>query len=253
MDLSSVQTPRFEQVKQFINFVEGKSDTEPDEAQYPVHVLTGDTFLYHLNGGDADGEADPFVTDILVYPNAEYWNTLLNGSRQRPYFDLSISEYNTLRIPSAISEYDLYVDSGTFYEDVQIDGTLSVASLSIASGNYTVSAGGDLTCQAITATEITATAKTRIPTQDVTGDITLSDSLTGYALQSKPAGSNTNIALPASGVTTGTAVTVINCLAGKTTTFTGTLLSRGAILSEQYSAATIYFDGSDWYGIGDLV
>ena len=40
--------------------------------------------------------------------------------------DLSISEYNTLRIPSAVHDYDLYADTGRFYEDVKIDGGLQV-------------------------------------------------------------------------------------------------------------------------------
>ena len=250
MELSSVQTPRFQQEKQFINFVEGKDNEAPDPTQWPIHVLTGDNFLYHINGGDAPGEADPFITDILVYPSAEYWTTLLDGDRMRPYFDLSISEYNTLRVPSAIHGYDLYADSGTFYEDVTIDGSLDVAGLSFSGGAITLdaSAGG------ITASEFIGVAKTSLPIQEVTADLSLSDSLTGYVLQCKPAtAGNVNVTLPPTGIAEGTAVTVMNCDAGSTTTFIGTLLARGTVLSEQYSAATIYYDGSDWYGIGDLV
>ena len=55
MNIPEVQTPRFEQAKQFINFVEGKDNEAPDPASFPLHVLTGDTFLYLLTGGDAAG------------------------------------------------------------------------------------------------------------------------------------------------------------------------------------------------------
>jgi len=252
MNIPETQTPRYEQTKQFINFVEGTDNEEPDEEQFPVHVLTGDTFLYHINGGDAPGESDPFVTDILVYPSAEYWVTLLNGDRQRPYFDLSISEYNTLRIPSAISDYDLYVDSAQFYENATVDGILSVTGTSAFTDD--VAMGSDLTVTGdVTAANFNGFAKTKTPTASKTGDYTISSDDTGYVILSSPAASNTNIALPASGIATGTTVTVIHCLVGKTTTFTGTLLARGPVLSEQYSAATVFYDGSDWYGLGDLV
>ena len=112
---------------QFISFVEGSASDAPDPSAFPLHVLGVDSNLNSVDGGDATDGFDPWVTDILVYPSSEYWETLLNGDRVRPFIDLSISEYNTLRLPSAVHDYDLYADKGTFYEDVNVDGTLTVS------------------------------------------------------------------------------------------------------------------------------
>lgn len=261
--MSELHPGHFDQQKQWISFNPGCDTEIPDPTAYPVHVLSGDTFMYEIQGGFAEGNQDHFISAPVVYPSSEYWETQLNGDRQRPYLDFSISEYNTLRLPSAIHDYDLYVDSGKFYEDVVIDGSLTAASLSL-SGGFDLSPDGDITtsgnieCNDIDANEITANvlhnavAKTRIPIITTTADKTLVDTDTGSVVHCSPEGANINITLP-NDLQTGFVVTITNLLPGKTTTLPATLKARGNVLSEPYSAATIYFDGTDWYGYGDLV
>lgn len=250
---------RYDQTKQFISFNNGKASIAPDPALYPIHVLTGDTFLYQIDGGFPDEPVEPFITDPIVYPSSEYWQTLLSGDRVRPYIDLSISEYNTLRLPSAIHEYDLFCDNATFYEDVVIEGSIEIGGTGGASiGSQNITIPGDINCSDITCDSITtdvineAVAKTRIPIISITADKTLANPDTGSVIHCSPDGANINISLP-NGLQTGFVVTITNLLPGKTTTLPTTLKARGNVLSEPYSAATIYFDGSDWYGYGDLV
>ena len=135
----------------------------------------------------------------------------------------------------------------------EIGGT---GGASIGSQNITIP--GDINCSDITCDSITtdvingAVAKTRIPIISITADKTLADPDTGSVIHCSPDGANINISLP-NGLQTGFVVTITNLLPGKTTTLPTTLKARGNVLSEPYSAATIYFDGSDWYGYGDLV
>ena len=251
---------RFDQTKQWLSFTEGKDSVAPASEDYAVHVLSSDTFLYEISGGFPDGPVEtPYVTDPVVYPSSDYWETQLNGSRLRPYVDISISEYNTLRIPSAISEYDLYVDKATFYEDVVIEGGLTVGGMVFgAEGSGNIEIGGDITCKDVQCEEIRAESifgaesNTKVRIQPKTADFTVSDSDTGSIIHIKPDGATVNVALP-NDLQRGTIVTVTNILEGKTTTLPDTLKARGNVLSEPYSAATIYFDGTDWYGHGDLV
>ena len=238
---------------QWISFVEGSASTAPEESSFPLHVLGADHNLNNIDGGDPTDGFSPWVTDILVYPTSEYWETLLNNDRIRPYVDLSISEYNTLRIPSAIHNYDLFADKGLFYEDVTIKGVLTAASVEIDGGGLNITPDGDLTVRNLTATgEIRGFAHTKIPILHVDSDITFDSANTGYIYQCKPTGSNLTITLPQTSQI-GVAFTVNNCLAGKTVTFTNLANARGTVLGEQFSSATIYWDGSAWYGIGDLV
>lgn len=238
------------QDQQWISFVEGKDSVAPDPSAYALHVLGSDHSLNNITGGDPTDGFNPWVTDILVYPSSDYWQTLLNGSRIRPYVDLSISDYNTLRIPSAVKDYDLYADTGKFYEDVVIDGTLTIGTTSIGGSN--ISIPGDVTCNKVIANTLTGNANTKTPLLEITSDTTFSNDHTGYIYQCKPSGSNLNITLPATS-DIGVAFTVNNCVAGKTVTFPNLINARGTVLGEQFSAATIYWDGSAWYGIGDLV
>lgn len=245
------------QQNQFISFVEGKASDAPDPTSYALHVLGADHNLNNIDGGDPTDGFNPWVTDILVYPTYEYWETLLNGTRLRPYVDLSISEYNTLRIPSAIQGYDLYVDNAKFYEDVVIDGGLQVGATSIGGSN--MSLPGDLDVGAdlrvvgdIECDTMRGFSNTKAPILQVTADITFDNANTGYIYQCKPAGANVVITLPQTS-NIGTMFTVNNCEAGKTVTFSNLTNARGTVLGEQFSAATIYWDGSAWYGIGDLV
>lgn len=217
---------------QWISFVEGSGTTAPVEADYPLQVLGADHNLNNIDGGDPTDGFTPWVSDMLVYPTSDYWETLLNGNRVRPYIDLSISEYNTLRLPSAVHDYDLYADTGKFYEDVTIDGTLTVSSISIDS--------------------VQGKANTTAPLLEVTSDVTFNNDHTGYIYHCKPASTNLTITLPTTS-SEGVIFTVNNALAGKTVTFANLTNARGTVLSQQFSAATIYWDGSAWYGIGDLV
>mgnify|MGYP001328747789 FL=1 len=127
---------------------------------------------------------------------------------------------------------------------------------SIGGDNITIP--GDISCDDITCDEITANQingaviKGRLPILTLNTDYTLKAEDTGSIINVAPSAANVEIALP-SGMPVGTAVTVNNTLAGKTTSFPATLKARGNVLSEQYSGATIYWDGSDWFGFGDLV
>jgi hypothetical protein len=261
--MTELHPGHFDQSKQWISFNPGIDVVAPDPTAYPVHVLAGDTFMYEIQGGFAEGNQEHFISPPVVYPSSEYWETQLNSDRQRPYLDLSISEYNTLRLPSAIHDYDLYADKGRFYEDVIIDGVLTAGAINVDGGvdmspDGDITTEGDIECSNIDANEITANVlhnavtKTRIPIIATTADKTLVDTDTGSVLHCSPAGANLNITLP-NDLKTGFVVTITNILPGKTTTLPATLKARGNVLSEQYSAATIYFDGTDWYGYGDLV
>lgn len=235
---------------QWISFAEGSSSVAPIASDFPLQVLGADHNLNNISGGDPTDGFDPWVSDILVYPTSDYWETLLNGDRVRPYIDFSISEYNTLRLPSAIHNYDLYADTGKFYEDVVIDGSLTIGTTTIGGSN--ISIPGDLTCDKVIANTLTGNANTKTPLLEITSDTTFNNDHMGYIYQCKPSGSNLNITLPATS-DVGVAFTVNNCVAGKTVTFPNLVNARGTVLGEQFSAATIYWDGSAWYGIGDLV
>lgn len=238
---------------QWLSFVEGSASVAPQESAFPLHVLGADHNLNNIDGGDATDGFSPWVTDILVYPTHEYWETLLSDNRTRPYIDLSISEYNTIRIPSAVHDYDLFADKGRFYEDVIIDGNLTCTSVNISGGGLNITPDGDITARNLTSTgEIRGFAKTKIPVLEVTSDVTFDSANTGYIYHCKPSGSNLTITLPQTS-DTGVVFTVNNCLAGKTVTFSNLANARGTVLGEQFSSATIYWDGSAWYGIGDLV
>jgi len=242
---------------QFISFIEGSASTAPDPSSYPLHVLGADHNLNHIQGGDPTDGFLPWVTDILVYPSSEYWEGLLDSNRVRPYIDFSISDYNTLRIPSAIHNYDLYADTGKFYEDLSVDGTLSIGSIELGGNNLTLpgdlSVGGDADIAGtLSADRVQGESNTTAPILQVTTDVTFDNNNTGYIYQCKPSGSNVTITLPQTS-TTGITFMVNNCLAGKTVTFANLANARGTVLGEQFSAATIYWDGSAWYGIGDLV
>ncbi len=252
---NGVHSGHYDQTKQWISFTSGVDNVAPNPEDYAVHVLSGDTFLYEINGGFPDGPADPFVTDPIVYPSSDYWQTLLEGERMRPFFDISISEYNTLRIPSAVHEYDLYVDSAVFYEDVDIRGNLTMGGSAFGED---INIPGDITCRNIECEEITADVihdavlRTRIRIVEITENYTLQASDSATVFQCRPTGANIDITLPTE-MPEGFHVTLTNLLPGKTTTLPVTLQARGNILSEPYSSATVYYDGTDWYGFGDLV
>lgn len=252
--ISDLSAASVTQPHQWISFVEGSANVVPDESAYPLHVLGADHNLNNIDGGDPTDGISPWVTDILVYPTFEYWEGLLNGDRIRPYVDLSISEYNTLRIPSAVHDYKLYADTGKFYEDVDIDGGLQVGDIAI--GGQDMNIPGNLTVgDTVTAATLQGVANTKIPIAVKTEDFTFDVTETGYLYSCKPAGAKIVITLPGGldNTYTGVGFTVNNALAGKTVEFTNLTNARGSILGEQFSSCTVYWDGEEWYGIGDLV
>lgn len=243
----------YQPTHQFISFVEGSSTEAPDPSSYPLQVLGADHNLSHLDGGDPTDGFSPWVTDILVYPSSEYWEGLLDSGRVRPYVDLSISNYNTLRIPSAVHNYDLYVDNATVYEDLTIKGTASLDGdiqvtgiiqqdeIAINSGEFSVSPQG----------EIKGKLNTKVLVEELTSDLTMSLDKTGYFFNCRPSTSVLNVNLPQG--EDGVIYTFMNCEAGKSVSFNNLTRARGTLLSEQYSAATVYWSDNAWYGFGDLV
>jgi hypothetical protein len=232
---------------QFLSFVEGSSTEPPDQSAFALHILGADHNLNNISGGNPTEGFDPWVSDILVYPTSDYWETQLSGDRVRPYFDLSISEYNTLRIPSAVHNYDLYADNGRFYENVTIDGVLTVGAVAVNTNSLT-----KITVEEVDADVIKGISKTKIPVHSATTDFTFDVANTGHIYQCRPSVSKISITLPST-ADAGVNFTVNNCVAGKTVEFTNLTNARGNVLAEQFASATIYWDGSAWYGIGDFV
>lgn len=246
----------YQPAHQFISFVEGSASEAPDPSSYPLQVLEADHNLNHLDGGDPTDGFAPWVTDILVYPSSEYWEGLLQDGRVRPYVDISISSYNTLRIPSAIHNYDLYVDSATIYENLTIHGSTSFSGQisvsgeieldSVSSDNFSISNDGDI----ITSGKISGTINGKALVLSKSGSFTCSEAETGAIYHCNPSG-DILATLPAV-VQNGTAFTIINVTNDSKVTIVGLSNARGNILAEQYSSATVYYQ-SGWYAFGDLV
>ena len=248
----------YQPTHQFISFVEGSSTEAPDPSAYPLQVLEADHNLNHLDGGDPTNGFAPWVTDILVYPSSEYWEGLLEGERVRPYFDLSISNYNTLRIPSAVHNYDLYVDNATIYEDltikgdtklagkVEVTGDITPASIRITSSLFEVTEQG-----VVTARKYKGFAETKTTIVELTGST--------YTVTSEDSGkifhanSDGDISIVLNTVEEGTTITVVNIKAGSICSFENLFNARGGSLTEQFSAATLYSTNGSWYAFGDLV
>jgi hypothetical protein len=240
----------YQPAHQYISFVEGSSSEAPDPSSYPLQVLEADHNLNHLDGGDPTDGFAPWVTDILVYPSSEYWEGLLDGDKIRPYFDLSISNYNTLRVPSAIHNYDLYVDDATVYGDLVIHGEVTFSGEIEVSGSLNsvdITASGDITCNSITG-QARITAPVKYVTQ---AEYNLSASETGTILQCDPSAGNTNFRFP-NDATDGVYFTIMLTGTGKTVTFPNLQNAKGTQLTAKFSACTIYY-ASGWYGMGDLI
>jgi hypothetical protein len=248
----------YQPTHQFISFVEGSSSEAPDESSYPLQVLEADHNLNHLDGGDPTDGFAPWVSDILVYPSSEYWEGQLKEDRIRPYFDLSISNYNTLRIPSAVHNYNLYVDNATIYDNliiqgstqlagkVEVTGEITPASIKIASDQFSVTSTGEVTAEAYKGF---AETKSRIvELTDSSYVVTATD--TGKIFNCNPSG---DIEITLGSAEEGTTISVMNIKEGSICQFFNLVYARGTILSEQYSAATLYFTNGAWYGFGDLV
>jgi hypothetical protein len=252
--LGQIISEGYQPTHQFISFVEGSSSEAPDPSSYPLQVLGADHNLNFIDGGDPTEGFAPWVTDILVYPSSEYWETQLDGEKVRPYFDLSISSYNTLRIPSAVHNYNLYVDDATVYGDLNIHGNTNLSGdisvtgainpTEITVGNTQIDQDG------VVADTLRGVSKTLAPTEDVTSSFVFNPNQTGTIFQAKGSSLNLNITLPQI-ATNGTIFTVMNCDAGKTVTIAGILRARGNVIAEQYGTATVYY-ANGWYAFGDL-
>lgn len=250
--MSDELTAGYQPAHQFISFVEGSASTPPNESSYPLQILGADHNLNYLDGGDPGEGFSPWVTDILVYPSSEYWEGLLDGDKVRPYFDLSISQYNTLRIPSAVHDYNLYVDDAVIYGNLQVDGQTELTGEVEFSGSVTasevVSNDGSFSLKP---EGIRGVARTKAPVLTVDADFQFDPINTGTIYHSEPVGGYLTISLPPT-AEDGVTFTVVNTLAGKTTLIPSLVRARGNILSEQYSSATIYRAGEAWYGFGDF-
>lgn len=254
----------YQPAHQFISFVEGSSSAAPDPSSYPLQVLGADHNLNFLDGGDPTDGFSPWVTDILVYPSSEYWEGLLDGDKVRPYVDFSISNYNTLRIPSAIHNYDLYVDDAKVYGDLTIDGSTNLGGTvqvtgelqptSISTqGGFSVNNQGNVTAGDISGNNISGVGNTRALVEDTSdASYTFNATDTGLILVCDPAGASTSITLP-SIADDGTVFTVQLISAGKNVTIVNLSNAKGNQLTEQYSSATLYHLDGSWYGLGDLV
>ena len=160
------------------------------------------------------------------------WVNTLNGARFRPYLDVSIHPYaNCIRLPVVANDYDIYADSATFYEDVEIKGRL------VASGGMS----GSITYDRVVET--------------VTGNKTISPDDKSKILNIEPSGASVVLTLPSVGIEDGFFFEVVNCLDGKFTILApdqGQLKAKGTGLSQPYSACHVYRHNSSWYAIGDL-
>jgi hypothetical protein len=257
----------YQPAHQFISFVEGSASEVPDASSYPLQVLGADHNLNFIDGGDPTEGFSPWVTDILVYPSSEYWETLLEEGKVRPYVDLSISQYNTLRIPSAVHNYNLYVDDARIYGNLVVDGAISmggdvsvtgtIAPTQITVGSeFEVSSTGTIKSSRIECDDITGVFKgenngtARVEVRVVS--FVVDPSQTGTMFLCNPELGSMAIELPAT-APTGTIFTFMNTGAGTFVTLSGIVRARGKTLTERYSAATVVYGDNAWHAFGDLV
>ena len=190
----------------------------------------------------SDAVNDPIAQSGIVgqqqYHDTLEWDSLLQDGRIRPYVDIQLyPDANKVRLPISVKDYDLFADTGKFYEDVVIDGSVSIGQG--ISGDLDVA--GQLTY--LRAIEI------------VTADKTISIDDKSKIIHIEPSGANVTLTLPASGIPAGFTIDVVNAKEGAYTvisTEAGTLKAKHPGLSQAYSSATVYWTGSDWYAIGDL-
>jgi hypothetical protein len=199
--------------------------------------ISNETQESNLNspGELSDGVLDSIQQNYQgggTHLDSTIWSNTLNGSRFRPYLDVSIHPYaNAIRLPVVANEYDIYADSATFYEDVEIKGSL------VASGGMSGSISYDRSIETVTGDKI----------------ISLGDK--SKILNIEPTGASVTLTLPSTGIPDGFFFEVVNCLEGKFTTLVpdqGQLKAKGTGLSQPYSACHVYRHNSSWYAIGDL-
>lgn len=217
---------------QYLSLKTGKgSQAEPGNTPTPP---TGDL---KDSVNDPIPQSDISVVKSQVHDTLE-WDSLLFEGRERPFVDLQLyPDANKVRLPISVKDYDLYADSGKFYEDVVIDGSVSIGQ-GIA-GDLDVA--GKL--QYLRAIEVVTQNKT----------ISIDDK--SKIVHVEPDAASVTLTLPASGIPVGFNFDVINAKQGAFTvisTEAGTLKAKHPGLSQAYSSATVYWTGSDWFAIGDL-
>lgn len=217
---------------QYLSLQTGKSSTpEPEPPQPPQNPTD-------LSDAVNDPIAQIGNPGQRQYHDTLEWDTLLQDSRTRPYVDLQLyPDANKVRLPISVKDYDLYADTGRFYEDVVIDGNTSIGG----------GISGDLDVEG----KLTYLRSLEVVTEDKT--ISIDDK--SKIIHVEPSGSNVTLTLPASGIPSGFTIDVINAKQGSYTvieTEAGTLRAKHPGLSQAYSSATVYWTGDNWYAIGDL-
>lgn len=218
---------------QYIDLETGKGTTvEPGSTPEPTTPTQLKDAVSDPIPQAADGIKKNFIHDTLE------WDGLLFEGRERPYVDIQLyPDANKIRLPIAVNEYDLFVDTGKFYEDVSIDGSVSIGG----------GVAGDLNITG----ELTYLRAIEIVTQNKT--ISMDDK--SKIIHVEPDAASVTLTLPSSGIIKGFSFDVVNSKQGAFTvikTEAGTLKAKHPGLSQAYSSATVYWTGSDWFAIGDL-
>ena len=221
---------------QYFDLKTGKSAT-PEPGDTPVPPTNPDPSQL------TDAVYDPsnqiqFTPVKRQYHDTLEWDGLLKDGRIRPYVDLTLyPNANKVRLPISVKDYNLYADTGRFYEDVIIDGNASIGG----------GISGDLDVEG----KLTYLRSLEV----VTADKTVSIDTKSKILHIEPSTASVTLTLPASGIPVGFTFDVVNAKEGAYTiiqTEAGTLKAKHPGLSQAYSSATVYWTGSDWYAIGDL-
>jgi hypothetical protein len=217
---------------QYLSLKTGKSSqAEPGNTPTPP---TGDL---KDSVNDPIPQSDISVVKTQVHDTLE-WDSLLFDNRERPFVDIQLyPDANKVRLPISVKDYNLYADTGKFYEDVTIDGSVSIGQG--ISGDLDVAG----TLQYLRAIEVVTQNKT----------ISIDDK--SKIIHVEPDAASVTLTLPASGIPIGFTFDVINAKQGAFTvisTEAGTLKAKHPGLSQAYSSATVYWTGSDWFAIGDL-
>ena len=167
-----------------------------------------------------------------LFQNTSLWQDNLYEDRLRPFLDVSIHPYaNSIRLPVVSHNYDVYADSGIFYEGITVQGNVTVE------GSLT----GNVTYDRVVET--------------ITADKTISLEDKSKIINVEPSGAFVSITLPSTGIDDGFFFEVVNCLEGRYTTLVldqGVLKAKGTGLSQPFSACHVYRHNDSWYAIGDL-
>ena len=217
---------------QYLNLKTGKSSqAEPGNTPTPPTGNLKDSV------NDPIPQSDISVVKTQVHDTLE-WDSLLFDNRERPFVDLQLyPDANKVRLPISVKDYNLYADNGKFYEDVTIDGSVSIGQ----------GIRGDL--------DVAGNLKFLRAIEVVTQNKTISIDDKSKIIHVEPDAASVTLTLPASGIPIGFTFDVINAKQGAFTvisTEAGTLKAKHPGLSQAYSSATVYWTGSDWFAIGDL-